>query len=94
MQESPTLRADGSILQVPGYDTNTGLLYTPSAIFPLIPDTPSEKQAEKAKLEIDELLHEFSFADAVDGAVAVAMLMTGVRRRVQRTAPCRALFVL
>ena len=34
--ESPTIRADGSILQTPGWDEATGLIYRPNAEYPHI----------------------------------------------------------
>ena len=38
--EAPTLRPDGSALELPGYDADTGLLYVPSATYAPVPDLP------------------------------------------------------
>ena len=48
VRESPTLRADGSILQTPGYDEKTGLWYEPRSIYPVIPENPTRADAEAA----------------------------------------------
>lgn len=39
--EAPTIRRDGSILQTPGYDAATGLMFDCHAEFPLVPESPS-----------------------------------------------------
>jgi putative DNA primase/helicase len=44
---APTLRADGSMLSKPGYDSATGLLFAPNGSeFPDIPDRPSHAEAK------------------------------------------------
>ena len=48
VRESPTLRADGSILQTPGYDEKTGLWYEPRSDYPVIPENPTRADAEAA----------------------------------------------
>jgi len=39
--EAPTLRPDGSLIDQPGYDSDTGLWFVPSEVFPSIPDNPT-----------------------------------------------------
>jgi hypothetical protein len=95
--ETPTLRADHSVLDVPGYDRRSGLYYDPGrAVFPKIDDRPSKAQAEAAlALFIGDtgILHDFPFNDANDEeeglsrSVALAMLLTAVARRALATAP-------
>jgi hypothetical protein len=47
--ETPTLRADGSILQTPGYDEVSGLFYDSNGMhFPTISNKPSKEEADKA----------------------------------------------
>ncbi len=46
---APTMRADGSIINAPGYDEATGLLFDPhGAEFPSIPDHSTRGDAERA----------------------------------------------
>ena len=61
---APTLRPDGSILDKPGYDAATGLLFVNTAVdFPPIPQQPTRQQAEAALAFIlNEVLSGFPFA--------------------------------
>ena len=100
--ETPTLRADWSLLTTPGYDKKSGLYFDPGrAVFPAIPDQPTKVDAHHA-LELftgehDGILKDFPFTDAptepkgLSLAVALSLLLTAVCRRGLRTAP---LFVL
>ena len=40
--ETPLLRADGTILQEPGYDAATGIMYQPYCNYPPIPEEPQQ----------------------------------------------------
>lgn len=49
MINCPTLRADGSILDLPGYDAQTGLLFDPQEVrFPALPRDPDRDMALRA----------------------------------------------
>ena len=48
---SPTLRPDGSILNEPGYDAATGVLYLPNGDPPTIPESPTRDDAVAAAEE-------------------------------------------
>ncbi|MFC1759640.1 primase-helicase zinc-binding domain-containing protein [Planctomycetota bacterium] len=41
--ESPTIRVDGSILQSPGYDPETSLIFRPTVNFPTVPESPANE---------------------------------------------------
>ncbi len=60
--EAPILRPDGSILDTPGYDDRTGLLYEPGAEFSPVPDRPTRADAETAAEELLDLVADFPFA--------------------------------
>jgi hypothetical protein len=60
--ESPTLRPDGTILDTPGWDAETGLLYEPNAEFPPIPQTPNKMLAIRCATRILDLVENFPFA--------------------------------
>lgn len=86
--EAPTLRSDGSILDRPGYDDETGLLYDPHGVtFPSIPGKPSQEDAIAALKVLGEILEEFPFERHEDHAVAVSAILTALIRRALRTAP-------
>lgn len=64
--EAPTLRADWSVLQQPGYDEQSGLFYEPSCEFPLVPDAVSHDEARAAAAELLELVCDFPFYEVKD----------------------------
>jgi len=91
---SPTLTADGRILDTPGYDEASGLLLDfPSGMFPPIPRFPSK---EDASLALDRLAHPlrgFPFVPDDGGAslsVALSAILTALVRPSLRTAPMHA----
>ena len=86
---APTLRPDGSLLDQPGYDRATGLLYVPQpgVVFPPIPAEPSLEDAWEAISILDELIGEFPFTSPEARSVALAALLTGVIRRSLPTSP-------
>src|SRR5207302_8118495 len=59
---APTLRPDGSILDQPGYDTATGILFDRRGMaYPLIPREPTKEQARGALADLNALVSEFPF---------------------------------
>jgi RepB DNA-primase from phage plasmid len=92
--EAPTLRPDGSLLDVPGYDRRSGLYYDPGrAVFPKIASKPNKQQAQDALAKLRAILADFPFNDSDDDqeglseSVALAILLTAVVRRSLPTAP-------
>jgi hypothetical protein len=47
--ETPLLRPDGTVLDVPGYDPTTGYLYAPSADSPRVAKEPSLEDAPRLR---------------------------------------------
>ena len=86
---APTLRPDGSILDQPGYDAATGLLFVNTAVdFPLIPQQPTRQQAEAALAFLyQELLSGFPFAEPHDQSAALSAILTGLVRHALKNAP-------
>jgi putative DNA primase/helicase len=82
-----TLRPDGSILDVPGYDRATRLLLLDPPPLPPIPDKPSRDDGAAALGLLKDLLKEFPFSDAESLAVALSGLMTPVVRGAMAVAP-------
>jgi len=80
----PTLRPDGTILDRPGYDAATQLIYAPPRNFtvPPIPEEPTELEVAEAVDYINgELLVDFPFADdEASKANAWALLLTPILR--------------
>lgn len=89
---APTLRHDGTVIEVPGYDEQTGLLFDARGVtFPPVPAQPTREDARAALAVLSGLLAEFPFVGEVDRAVALSMLLTGLVRRSLPTAPLHAL---
>ena len=85
---SPTLRADGSILDLPGYDPETGLLFDPKGCrFPSIPRDPDRDMALRALGFLKDLISTFPFVTEADRAVALSAMLTALIRRSLPTAP-------
>jgi hypothetical protein len=55
---APTLRTDGTILQTPGYDAESGLLLLDGEYLP-VPEKPTRHQVDEAVAELRDLLCEF-----------------------------------
>jgi hypothetical protein len=88
---SPTMRPDGSLLTVPGYDKATQLWYKSSGDIELpdIPERPTKEDALAALELLTKLLAGFLFKDdaGISLAVAIAGLMTPVLRGAFEFAP-------
>ncbi len=88
---APTLRAGGSILDAPGYDEKTGLLFDPLGVdFPSIESRPTLAAASKALALLKDLISSFPFVGEVDRAVALSGILTALVRRSLPTAPLHA----
>jgi hypothetical protein len=78
--ESPTLRPDGSVLDVPGYDDETHLIYRPSADYPPLPAAPTRDDARRAADELLALVDDFPFAGPEHAAAWLAAVLTVLAR--------------
>jgi hypothetical protein len=78
----PVLRGDGTVLDTPGYDPVTQLLYAPAAdlVIPPIPRNPTAEDVAQAVALLEEVLHDFPFDGAASKANAVALALTAVAR--------------
>ena len=96
----PTLRPDGSILDTPGYDNATGVLYAPSGEKPRIPFSPNWSEARAALDSICDLISGFPFVDlngnectnqpSSSRSVALSIILTAITRRSLANAPLHA----
>lgn len=78
--EAPTLRRDGSLLDQPGYDEATGLLFEPAHRFPEIQISPSATEVEAAKARLLDLFTDFPFVAASDKSACFAAILTAAAR--------------
>lgn len=87
----PTIRLDGSVLDAPGYDQRTRLLFDPlGEDVPLVPTSPTLEQARAA---LDMLMcpfETFPFVNATAKGALLAAILTAAIRPVLPTAPAFA----
>lgn len=76
----PTIRPDGSVLQAPGFDAATGLLYRPDAAFPRVPDAPSMDDAKAALKRLKRVVRGFEFGSDLDRTVWLSAVLTALVR--------------
>lgn len=77
---APTIRPNGSVLQTPGYDVSTALLYSPSEQFVEVPERPTREDALGAAAEILDIVVDFPFATENDRIAWLAAVLTLVGR--------------
>jgi hypothetical protein len=78
----PSITADGRVLDKPGYDPATGVLYDPLGVsFPRVPLHPGRAEAEAAMKRIRTLLKTFDFVGDDDRAVALSLILSVIARR-------------
>ena len=79
--ETPTMRADGSVLDVAGYDPATGIVLSPPAglLFPRL--GPCDRaDVRRAVYALSEVVADFPFGGPAHRAVALAAMLTAVGR--------------
>src|SRR5512132_686341 len=75
--EAPTILPHGSLIQAPGYDSETGLLLdVGDTHFPVVPSPPTRAQAEAALRTMSAPLKDFPFIDEPSRSVALAAVLT------------------
>ena len=85
---APTMRLDGTVLSSPGYDPDTKLFLI-GHNFPVFKASAAtrDENLKAALAKVMEPARLFPFASELDRAVYVAAILTGVMRRVLKTAP-------
>ncbi|MFM8385956.1 MAG: hypothetical protein ACKOCB_03900, partial [Planctomycetia bacterium] len=88
---APTLRPDGSVLDRPGYDAKTALIYEPARDYPAVPESPTEAEVAQAYRELLAPFREYPLATPADeAAVAALMLQTACRYAIAGPVPMTA----
>jgi len=85
---APILRLDGSVLDTPGHDEKTGLLYVTSEIHPpAVPQAPSAADALDALALLWHPFREFPVVDPVSVGVLISALISAALRPSLPTCP-------
>lgn len=80
--ECPTMRPDGTILDVPGYDAETGLFFHcdhPTAFLPT-PEEPTIEDARSGRALLESLVQDFPFASPAGKSAWCAGVLTSCCR--------------
>ncbi|MBZ0152911.1 MAG: hypothetical protein K8J09_15410 [Planctomycetes bacterium] len=89
---APTMRVDGTVIQDPGYDPKSCVLYDPCGVsFPRIADSPDLQAARASADRILELVCHFDFVDDGARSVWLAALLTSLVRSHLPSAPMFAI---
>jgi hypothetical protein len=78
--EAPMLRPDGTILETPGYDKETGLYYVPSTSYPKVPTVPTRGVALEALGRLEECIVDFPFETPAHRSAWLAALLSPFTR--------------
>jgi hypothetical protein len=78
----PTFVPGGRLLETPGYDEKSGVLYAPPDGFTMrpVPEKPTDNDVERARALVLEMLHDFPFVSDADRAAAFATLLSSFAR--------------
>ncbi len=81
--EVPVFRPDGTLIEIPGYDAATRLVYAPlpTLRIPPVPEEPTWEQIVDALALIDETIGEFPYQNEASKANAVGLLLTPLIRQ-------------
>jgi putative DNA primase/helicase len=80
LTDIPLIRSDGTLLDKPGHDEQSGVLFLPSGIVIKIPRNPTLDDAKNAVAILSKLVREFPFVTETDRAVAISALISACCR--------------
>ncbi len=90
---APTLRDDGTLLQRPGFDDDSGLLFDPSGdVFPTVPDKPTKSEAMAALERLLDVVCDVPFGTDAHRAAWIGCVLTLIGRNF--VAGCTPLFAI
>jgi hypothetical protein len=85
----PVLLADGRIIDQPGFDAASGILFDPQRIeFPSTPERPTREQAAEALAFLMHPFRDFPFVDDASKSVLRSLLLSTVSRHAFPFVPC------
>jgi len=78
--ETPSMRPDGSVIDIPGFDAATAYVYAPQCEYPRLPTSPSIDDARRALRDLQEPWQDFPVTSDAGRTVPVAAVLTLVGR--------------
>lgn len=87
--ETPAMRPDGTVLDVPGYDEATRSLYIPNANYLPVAATPSHSDAVIAYAKLRDVFADFPYVTESHRAATIAAVLTLLARpAIRGSVPC------
>ncbi len=80
ISETPVLRGDGSVIDVPGYDAPTGVLFAPNRTYPRCPNRPTQEDAQAAIQTLLDPFVDFPFSEQYHQSAVLAGILTPLAR--------------
>jgi hypothetical protein len=78
---APVFRPDGTLVQTPGYDESTSLIYSPKLPLQPVPEHPSDDELRAARRFLrNKLLADFPWADSASRANYIGLLIAPLLR--------------
>lgn len=77
---TPFLRPNGTLMNKPGYDAETGIIFRPTLRYPKVPTTPTRERASEAAQELMSLVDDFPFENEEHRVAWLALVLTLVAR--------------
>jgi len=74
--ETPVLLSNGTVLQTPGYDEKSGIIYEPRLSFPHVSEFPTAQDVQEALATLAEPFAEFPFEDEMHRTALYAAFLT------------------
>lgn len=87
ISRTPVIRSDGSVIETPGYDVATGIIYAPDERFPAVPANPTQEDAARALERLRRPFRAFPFLTETDRDGITAELLTLFTRHLVPRAP-------
>lgn len=89
VRTAPTMNANGRLINLPGYDQESGLLFVNDRDdqWPAMPASPAHADLKKAMQVLWKPFELFPYADVADKSVALAAVLTAAVRSCLRTSP-------
>lgn len=78
--ETPSMRPDGSVIDLPGYDSRTGYVFEPKRDYPAVPTDPTRDDAARCLRMLQEPWTDFPVTCAEGATAPIAALLTLVGR--------------
>jgi hypothetical protein len=83
----PTIRADGSVIETPGYDEKTGVFYAPIREYPKMPEFVSKDDAMASLKILKEPFVDFPFESPWHESSAISAILSVIARHLVKAVP-------